>query len=1317
MVATESEAIAVPLGDRSMKENVRTWLLAYGTALPALAIGTIVRWQLGSVLGQRALYSTFFPAVMIAAYFGGLWPGLVVTFVATLVANAMVDPRLTLQFKGPGDTVAMLLFLLTSTIISGLSESLHRARCRIVADERRLADEELRETKARFRSLVQNSSDIISLFDAEGTVVYQSPSVERLLGHRPQDRVGKNVFRDPIVHPESLATKRAFFDAIRSWPGAQITAEFRLRHADGSWRDIEAIGQNFLADPSVAGIVTNYRDITERKRLEDELRQANARLDLAVRGSNIGIWDIDMPDGDLRNGRRYYVNIWEQLGHQCPDPRSDYETGTALIDPDDRASLGEAMRRYLTAETSAFETETRVRHKDGSYRCMLTRGVAVRDARGRPIRFLGSSVDITDLKRAESELRISEQRFRTFVDHATDAFFLFDDRNVVLDVNRQACERLGYAREELLGMTPKDFDPDAPPTQIPHKLDEKETLAFEARHRRKDGTVFPVEIRGQAFWEGGRRFTVCLARDITERQRAQEAVRRLAMLLRLSYDAIVVWKVDGGIESWSRGAEQLYGFAEAEALGRVTHELLRTVHPVPWPEIEAKLRAGGSWEGELRHRTKDGREVVVHTRHQLVCDDDGVWRVLESNHDITERKRAERELRQAKEAAEAANRAKDEFLANVSHEIRTPMNAILGMTELVLDTPLGDDQRQSLRTVKSAADNLLGIINDLLDFSKIEAGRLELDAGDFSLRAAVGDTLRALAVRAHRKGLELVCNVQPGVPDALVGDAGRLRQVLLNLVGNAIKFTETGEVVVQVENAEGPVSAPDGNVGVRFAVRDTGIGIPPEKRSTIFRAFEQEDSSTTRKYGGTGLGLTISVQLVALMGGRITVESQPGRGSTFSFTARFKRQAQEPVAVNAAPPVLLHNLRVLVVDDNAVNRQIMEQWLRDWQMEPTAVGDGMAAMDVLWHGVAVGKPHALLLLDARMPDTDGMMLAAKIRERAELSGSRIVLLTSGDRPSDAARFREVRVDGHLIKPVQQDELLQTIYSIMSRTGCGDPGPARSAPHADPARATLPAVAPLRVLVAEDSEFNAQLMEKLLVKRGHTVRLVGNGRDALALANARDFDLLLLDVHMPELDGFQVIGSIREHERGTGSHLPVIALTARSRKEDREHCLAAGMDDFLAKPIQADHLWATIDRVMAASPSTERAHTGLLDAGVLLAACGGDGAILRAICEGLRTNVPGQLSAIQDALESQNALRLRESAHKLCGMVAAFSTVAGRIASDLEECSARGQLVEARPIVDEIEAVCRELMQVVAGDLTVEALRRAAGDVDGVARPS
>jgi CheY-like chemotaxis protein len=594
------------------------------------------------------------------------------------------------------------------------------------------------------------------------------------------------------------------------------------------------------------------------------------------------------------------------------------------------------------------------------------------------------------------------------------------------------------------------------------------------------------------------------------------------------------------------------------------------------------------------------------------------------------------------------------------------------------------------------------MIDDLLDFAKIEAGKLALDVADFSLRGVLGDTLRALAVRAHAKGLELIYHVESEAPDALVGDAGRLRQVLLNLVSNAVKFTDRGEVVVRVEAAAD--LAPDGEIGLRFAVRDTGIGIPPEQQERIFRAFEQEDASTTRKYGGTGLGLSIASRLVALMGGQITVDSAPGRGSTFTFTARFDRQPHPAEPVAALPPASLRGLPVLVVDDNATNRHILEEWLRGWRMQPTAVGDGLAALDALWDAVSAGRPYALVLLDARMPDTDGLALAASIRKRAELAATRLILLTSGDRPGDLARSRELRIDAHLLKPVQQDELLETIYQVMSRNGGAPPA---AVPVGVAVQPPAPAARPLRILVAEDNEFNVQLLERLLGRRGHQVRVAKNGREALALAQERGFDLLLLDVHMPELDGFQVVQAVRERERTTGGHLPIVALTARARKEDRERCLAVGMDDFLAKPIQADELWAAIDRAVGPVPPARPEGPDLLSPRVLLAACGDDAATLEEICQTFRVRLPEHLKAVQDALRDRDAPRLREAAHKLAGMAAAFSTVAGGVASDLEDIAAQGRLEEALPLAARLETMAEELMRL-AGGLSLDALRGQAG---------
>jgi two-component system, sensor histidine kinase and response regulator len=511
----------------------------------------------------------------------------------------------------------------------------------------------------------------------------------------------------------------------------------------------------------------------------------------------------------------------------------------------------------------------------------------------------------------------------------------------------------------------------------------------------------------------------------------------------------------------------------------------------------------------------------------------------------------ELDTRRAKDAAEAANLAKDEFLANVTHEIRTPMNAILGLTEVVLDTQLTEGQRQSLRTVHSAAGHLLAMINDVLDFSKIGAGKLELDRSPFALRESVGETMRALAIRAHRKGLELVCDIDPDVPDALVGDVGRCRQVVSNLVGNAIKFTERGEVVFEMGlTRSSPASQ---GVGLRCAVRDTGIGISRDKQAAIFRAFEQEDSSTTRKYGGTGLGLTIAAQLVAMMDGQLEVESDVGAGSVFTFTA-WLGQGDTSAETTVQSPEKLRGLRALIVERNAACRRALERWLRHAQLDVTSV-DSVAAAEV----ALAARPYDLVLLDAKLPALE------------QLAASTLtILLTSDDSP-------ETSGDAYLRKPVMPGELVGTILRMMG--GLDRTSEARHTPQ--PAMPTRVAT-PLRILLAEDNDFNSQLMRQLLGTRGHDVRVAATGREALELASTSTYDLLLLDIHMPELDGFQVIRAIRDGERGTKRHLPVIAVTARSRDSDRDNCLDAGMDDYLVKPISAKNLWSAIDRIVRAA---------------------------------------------------------------------------------------------------------------------------------------
>lgn len=617
---------------------------------------------------------------------------------------------------------------------------------------------------------------------------------------------------------------------------------------------------------------------------------------------------------------------------------------------------------------------------------------------------------------------------------------------------------------------------------------------------------------------------------------------------------------------------------------------LNAVHPDDRPHTarvwSAAVASRSIYQVEHRLRRHDGQYRHMMVRAVPILNDDGSIREWVGIHtDVDDQKRAEEELRHARDAANAASRAKSEFLANMSHEIRTPMNGILGMTDLALDTVLNSEQREYLDAVKLSATYLLAVINDILDFSKIEAGKLDLDPIDFYLRDHLEETMTTLALRAHTKGLELICDVDEDVPDALIGDPCRLRQVIVNLIGNAVKFTGQGEVVVRVSllnesTPKGSLSLPQSEMcQLHFSVKDTGIGIPASKLGLLFKAFSQVDGSTTRKYGGTGLGLAISAQLVRLMDGQVWVESEEAKGSTFHFTGRFGVSRKPPARQAPADLTRLKDLSVLVVDDNSTNRCFLQVLLTKWGMRPTLVEGGSQALDAMQRATESGRPFSIVLLDHMMPEMDGLMLADQIQRNPRLAGCVLMMLSSADRRETAARCRERGVNTYLTKPVKRTELLNALV-----TAAGAFSPAAAQPPL-PRNGIVSCERGLNLLLAEDNAINQKLAVRLLEKRGHKVRVVGNGKEALQVLFGEvsspktvRFDVVLMDVMMPEMDGFETTTVIRNREKNTGNHIPIIAMTAHAMKGDRERCLEVGMDGYVSKPLQSSELFDTVERL-------------------------------------------------------------------------------------------------------------------------------------------
>ncbi len=1075
----------------------------------------------------------------------------------------------------------------------GTGEITHFIAIKLDISERRQAEAALRSLSDRLSLATAVAKIGVWELDLATNVFTWDATLFEIYGFPPLVPIPYEKW-STTVYPQDLPAVEAALRKIIGEKG-QGFAEFRIIRTDGAVRNVLAVGKAVLDEQArISRVVGTTQDITDRKQAENRLQESEAKHRVLFEDSS---------DAHLLSDENGFVDCNSALLRMFGYANLAELTGLRPADlsppnqPDGTPSQAGVDREMATTFLKGANSfEWLHRRKSGElfpaevYLTALT-------LKGRPA-LLGTVRDITERRRAEASLRNSEEQFRQLADNILEVFFVVEPEPLRMAYLSPAYEEIwGRPRQEV-------YDRPAAWIESVHPEDRQAVSADFARSMqgvrggltyrivRPDGSIRWIHARSSPVHDPQGKFIrlVGIAEDITNFKTAQlaleESEERARLLLESTAEAIYGINLEGDCTFCNAACVRMLGYVgPAELLGKNMHATMHhsypdgTRYPVEACQIYLAFREnkGSHVENEVLWR-KDGSCFPAEYWSFPIKREGQLIGSVVTFLDITDRKKAEAELLKAKEGAEAANRAKSEFLANMSHEIRTPMNGIIGMTGLALETELTPDQAEYLHMVKGSADALLSLLNDILDFSKVESGKLELDCLSFNLRKSLGEAVKALAIKAQQNGLEVVFDVAPEVPATVLGDPARLRQVLVNLVGNSIKFTQAGEIEVNVQ-VKAPTQGQNvQGVALLFSVRDTGIGIPLDKQRSIFDAFSQADSSTTRKYGGTGLGLTIASQLVRLMGGNLWVESEAGRGSTFYFTVQVGLGDAESPRDSLAKTLDISQcagVPVLVVDDNATNRRILEDSLRNWKMMPTVVDSAAAAIRALRRVQESHSPLPLLLTDAHMPEMDGFGLVERIRQDPSLNNIKIVVLTSGGRRGDAALCRTLGVNAYLSKPFDRLELRELLLRVLAGDSARPESAALVTRHSlrDQAKS-------LCFLVAEDNVVNQKLIARLLEKRGHTVVVARNGWEALALWEQRPFDIVLMDVMMPEMDGFEATRRIREKEKASGAHLPIIALTAHAMRGDREQCLAAGMDGYVSKPINMEELFSVIENLLS-----------------------------------------------------------------------------------------------------------------------------------------
>ncbi len=1174
----------------------------------------IVAW-LGSSFPP---YVVFYPTLMLVALLAGLWPGVVATALAAfLSARWILPPHNQWAVSSLSDAVGLGLFAAMGLFLSGVSELYRQSRRKVIALEkaalRQESEEFFRRQREWFRVTLTSIGEAVMVADTTGRVTFLNPIAEALTGWTAAEAQGLpvgNVFQlvdlASRVPAEDLAQR-----VLRA--GCPLTLDEQAALVDRMGREIpiESVASPIQERADVvSGVVLVFHDVTHKCRAAESSARERANLQAIFNAVNVGLLLLD-ERGAVRRmndtvgrwvGKEPATCHGAQPGdvvgciHAIADAVGCGHAGACGSCPIRRA-FEDALRSG--AAVQGIEAEVVLMLGGREARLWLAVSADPLTLEGRPHVLLALN-DVTDRKRAEAELRRERDLRQLVMNGAKNCHLVYLDREFnFVRVNETYAKTCGYTPEAMVGKNHFALYPDEENQAIFARV--RDTGLPAEFHDRP--FVFPDQPeRGVTYWDwtlmpvkdhsGRVEGLVFSLVETTDRKRAEGEIARLNQDLERRVDELqtifnttpiglaIAEGPDACHIHGNPAIERMVGVASGGELWKTAAEAVPyrcldgdrelAPHQLPLQRAVCGETVIGQVMDVLR---EDARRLTLYCSAAPLFDEEGRPRgAVGAFLDITPLREADKKLHEAKAAAEAANVAKSQFLASMSHELRTPMNAILGMTDLALDEPLPPAARDYLLTARESAGLLLELLNEILDFSRIEAGRFELESAPFCLRRTVEQVVKSMGVQAYEKGLELVCDVADDLPEALVGDPLRIRQVLMNLLSNAIKFTSKGEVIVTVGVVERTPLA----VTVQFSVADTGIGIAPEHQQRVFAPFTQADASTTRRFGGTGLGLAISQRLVSMMGGRIWLQSQPGEGSTFFFTAAFPL-ADPSVSDRSVPATperdAFTDVRVLVVAENATSRRILRQILRSWTMCPDAAADVPAALAKIHEAAGAGHAYRLVLADAAMPGIDGFTLAGWLQQDERLAGSTILMVSTSDRqccPDRCGQVGAICLD----KPVSRSTLFNAVASALGVVQSALSSPSAETP------APLSAAPPrtLRVLLAEDTPANQKLVLHVLGRRGHSIVVANHGEAAVGLLREQEFDLVLMDVQMPVMDGFQATAEIRKLADSSKAQVPIVAMTAHAMKGDAERCLAAGMDAYLSKPIKSSELVELVERL-------------------------------------------------------------------------------------------------------------------------------------------